>query len=387
MKKNNISFVVSNNLCAKCGLCYSICPENAIDIKGSIDKIPVVNEACNNCKLCLTTCPGLKPFSNKNELLLGEYKSSYIGYSSDEKIRYSSSSGGIITSLNLALLSEFHFDGIICIKQAENNIFENEVILAITKDDIISAQGSRYSPAYVCRGLKDLPLKKGGRYVFIGKPCDIQALLKFTKIKKHYSFFTIAIFCAQTPSMYGTKEVLMRNKIIDGQVSKFDYRGMGWPGYFTIYSKNNEILLRLDYHKVWNEVLCNIKYINKRCLLCHDCTGEYADMSVGDAWLGEYIGKSSGHSIVISRSDEAERILNLSREMKVLHLEKIDESIVAQSQVSLLSKKNNLYIKKIVSRLIFENVPEENISFNKKTNKLRNIPGLLKYLLLRKLSQ
>ena len=385
MKKNNISFVVKNNLCAKCGICYSICPENAIEIIGEIDKVPTVNERCNSCKLCINACPGLKPIVNLEEdSPLGNYKSCYIGYSSDENIRYTSSSGGIITSLNISLLNEFYFDGIICIRQSKKNIYDNEVILASTKEDIITAQGSRYAPAYVCRSLKDLPIKKGGKYAFVGKPCDIQALIKYQRYNKNFNFFKIAIFCAHTPSMTATREIFVCNNIIDKKINKFDYRGHGWPGYFTAYSNTNEVVLQKEYPHVWGKILCKRKYINKRCFLCHDCTGENADISVGDAWLDEYIGNSIGHSIVITRSEESENIIQHNIRNKYLVLEKAEESKVLKSQRNLLSKKNNVYIKNVICRFIMEEVTEEQVIYKKSTNYIKNIPGLLKFLLLNK---
>ena len=193
------------------------------------------------------------------------------------------------------------------------------------------------------------------------------------------------LFRSHTPLMAATKEIFTRNNIVDEHIRKFDYRGNGWPGYFTAYSGNNEIILQKQYSQVWCDILCNSKYINKRCILCHDCTGEYSDISAGDAWLDEYSGKSTGHSVVITRSEISEEVIRHSIQNRSLRLEKTDASTIIQSQKSLLNKKNNLYIKYIISRMIFEKVPEENFTFNKLTNDYRRFPGLLKLFLYMKL--
>ncbi|MDY6933321.1 MAG: Coenzyme F420 hydrogenase/dehydrogenase, beta subunit C-terminal domain [Spirochaetota bacterium] len=385
--KKNITYVVSSGLCLKCGLCYSICPENAIAIKGGIDKNPIVNNNCVNCSRCVKVCPGLIPLSkNEKETQLGIVRNCYIGYSMDNSIRKSSTSGGIVTSININLLQEANYKGVICIRQKKDNIFENEVILATSIEDILSSKGSRYAPAFVCGGLKDLNIKKGEKYVFVGKPCDIQALTRYETIHRGYNFLKIALFCSRTPPMTATKEVLDSNNVDIQEVRRLQYRGNGWPGWFIAYSsKKDEIKLQKEYLDVWDNILCKIKYYNKRCMLCHDCTGEYADISVGDAWLDEYIGNSIGHSVVITRSSIADDIVRENIDRKNIMLGMVNEETVLNSQKSLLNKKNNLFLKRVIGKLIFERLPEEDIPFNPSTNDVKRIPGLLKYYILHKL--
>jgi coenzyme F420 hydrogenase subunit beta len=386
LKIKNISTVVSTRLCAKCGICYSICPVNAIAITGNIDKEPVINESCNNCGLCVKVCPGLNPITNRTDNnLLGYSKSCYVGYSTDENIRYTSSSGGLITSLCMTLLNDYKMDGVICIKQNDSDVLDNEVILAKNIRDVLSARGSRYAPAYVCRGIKDLKLKDGGSYAFVGKPCDIQALNKYQNIVKKYKFFKIALFCAHTPLMSGTKEIIDGSDVNFREISRLQYRGEGWPGYFMLFSHENKILFREEYLKVWNTVLCKSKNRNKRCMLCHDCTGEFADISLGDAWLEEYVGKSPGHSIAIARSKDAESLLEHTNRKGDIHIEKIGAEKVITSQKSLLLKKRNTFFKRLINQLIFEKVPEEIVPFDKSMNDFKELPGLIKQFMFLKL--
>ncbi|MBP7736612.1 MAG: Coenzyme F420 hydrogenase/dehydrogenase, beta subunit C-terminal domain [Spirochaetes bacterium] len=379
----NISTVVAKNLCAKCGICYSICPAGAISITGYIDKKPVVNESCNNCGLCVKACPGLTPIADQdNYNLLGFAKSYFVGYSTDEIIRSTSSSGGLITSLCTSLLNDKKFDGVICTRQHGSDILDNEVILAKTRHDILSARGSRYAPAFVCRGLKDLKLKDGGSYVFVGKPCDIQALTKYQKTIKKYDFLKIALFCAHTPKMSATKEIIDNSGIKFGDISRLRYRGDGWPGYFTLLSKDNTILYREEYIKIWSTVLCKSKNRNKRCLLCHDCTGESADLSFGDAWLDKYTGTSPGHSVVIARNERAEALLELATRNGDIHLENVGPETVIESQKSLLLKKRNRYLCRLANQILFEKLPEETVGFDRSMNDVIKIFGLIKQFAL-----
>lgn len=96
----NISFVVEHDLCTGCGICVNSCVSKAIVM--SVKKgrfLPSVNkENCKNargCHRCLDTCPGIgvdliglseKFFlsnDTKNDVLLGRYLKSYMGYSED----------------------------------------------------------------------------------------------------------------------------------------------------------------------------------------------------------------------------------------------------------------------------------------------------------------
>jgi len=386
--EKNINFVVKNNLCCKCGMCYSVCPENAIDIKGEIDRIPVVNYSCKNCGMCVNVCPGHEPaIIKKSESLLGDFVSCYVGYSFDQEIRFSASSGGIVTSLNIFLLEQMKFDGVVCIIQSQKNIFENKVVLAKNKQELLLAMGSRYSPAFLCRGIKDLHLENGKKYSIVGKPCDIQAIQKYIGLRNKFTLLKIAIFCAHTPCMTATQDILNLYNIDEEKIKKINYRGHGWPGYFTVFSGDKiEPEFKMKYRELWDDILCKSKYQNKRCFLCHDCTGEFADFSVGDAWIDDYIDKSPGHSVVIARNNKSQSIILEAVSKKYLVLDEAAENLVIQSQMGLLWKKLNIRLKRIIGRILFEKMTDENIRFIYKKSHFRSIPGIIKFYLIRKFS-
>ncbi len=383
----NINTVVNSGLCLQCGACYSICPVDAIKISSDIDSRPVVNNECTNCRKCLRVCPGLNPLQiDDGDPILGPIERCYLGYSSNSEIRFKSSSGGIISSLNIYLLQNNIVDGVICLRQSRESIYKNEVILATSADEVLSALGSRYAPAFVCSGLKDLPLKDNGYYAIVGKPCDIQATIKYSKITKTRDFLKIAIFCAHTPAMSGTKEILTSSNVNLNDVSNISYRGEGWPGFFIALSKDGDVLLKRKYNDVWGSILCKRQYRNKRCFLCHDCTGEYADISIGDAWLKQFIGNSDGHSVVITRSETGDILMRDCIVNNILTIESVSSDIVIESQQSLLQKKQNIFLKRIIARLFNEKITNEKVIFERKKNNIKDIPGIAKYLLFKKLS-
>ena len=116
----NVSDVYKSGLCTQCGACIVSCPKDNLLFKR--DKCwnyqPYILEAfkCKDCQVCLKVCPGwevdftnitnfLFPNSHSN-YFIGNYRSLFLGYSSENAIRSLSSSGGVTTSLLIYALEK-----------------------------------------------------------------------------------------------------------------------------------------------------------------------------------------------------------------------------------------------------------------------------------------
>ena len=113
----NLSDIVDNGLCIGCGLCQSIAGENLISInmteKGRLEPKelkPLSNTIFNKIK---NTCPGVvveglpekEIIKNSNkDIIWGEYHSIFYAWSTNSKIRYQSSTGGLLNGLSLYLI-------------------------------------------------------------------------------------------------------------------------------------------------------------------------------------------------------------------------------------------------------------------------------------------
>ncbi|PXF50456.1 MAG: ferredoxin [Candidatus Methanophagaceae archaeon] len=52
--------------CAYCGACVTVCPTDAIELKGVW--IEIADEKCNGCKACVNICPvGALELSDQNQ--------------------------------------------------------------------------------------------------------------------------------------------------------------------------------------------------------------------------------------------------------------------------------------------------------------------------------
>ena len=72
----------------------------------------------------------------------------------------------------------------------------------------------------------------------------------------------------------------------------------------------------------------------KACDYCDDVVAEVADISIGDAWLPQYVKDSQGTNIVIVRNAQLLELVNQGIKQGKLNLDRIDAETVAKSQES-----------------------------------------------------
>ena len=190
MNEKNVNYVVKKQLCLGCGACGVVNSANCIEFNQSgAFNFPEASN-CIKCGLCLKVCPGLgfnkqqRNFEYKHEsIYIGKYQSIFIAHSSDKKIRFSASSGGIVTQILLYLIGHHIVDKAIFVRRSDKNPIENDTVITDSREEIINGMGSRYYPVSPCLKIKDvLNDKTNKKYVFVGKGCDIEGMEKLKEI-------------------------------------------------------------------------------------------------------------------------------------------------------------------------------------------------------------
>jgi coenzyme F420 hydrogenase subunit beta len=368
-EKKTIESVVSRELCTGCGTCDALCPKKAIKL--GIDKtkgvyVPRINkDICNNCGFCYDVCSGYKVEYNKvnqeiygkepENILIGNYQNCYTAYSRNTKIRYNSSSGGLITQLLIYALEKEIITGALVTRMNKCKPLEPEPFIARTKEEIIEASKSKYCPVPVNIVLREiLESKEEEKFAVVGLPCHINGIRiaeNKSKKLKNKIVLHLGIFCNHTPNFHGTDLYLKKLNIKKEDVKKIDYRGEGWPGTMKIITLSGTSKIS-DY---WGFIGSYFFY-PKRCLMCGDCFCEIADISFGDAWLPELKGDKVGRSMIISRSEIGESILQKMSEENYIELNRISSTEVIQSQTLLIYlKKKNFTISKSLLKIYPQN--------------------------------
>lgn len=409
---NSIDDVVARQLCSGCGACAYMDPDS-IEMVDVLDhgRRPVYKSSSHSSEIdkeAIKVCPGvgLEHTFDRNDAKFdralmqgwGPVLEIWEGHATDEAIRFAGSSGGAASAISLACIEKIKMHGVLHIKARKDAPIFNETVLSTTRDEILSATGSRYAPASPCDSLQlieDAP----AACVFIGKPCDVAAANSAAKLRpklKEKLGLTIAFFCAGTPTTNATINLLKRMGIEDpSSVKDLRYRGNGWPGKATakFSVQGRDEIRTLSYEESWGEVLTNDK--QWRCHVCADHTGEFADIAVGDPWYGKVQPNEAGRSLIVVRTARGQRMLRNAMEAGYLTLKRVDSSALTDSQPNLLRGRGAVWARALTCRLMRVAAPRyrgfpmfrfwlTKLTFNEK---IRSIAGTIKRVTLRKIGR
>lgn len=347
--------VAAWRLCCGCGACAGLYPEKIEmhDVCASGRRPRFISAMPDRSGLDI--CPGIE--LNKVDMpqgqlggkrffdLWGPVLGVWEGYASDVAIRYEGSSGGAATALALFGMEKLGASGTVHTCARQDIPYLNQTVFSTSRQQLLAGSGSRYAPASPAEGLRQIKSAEG-KSIFIGKPCDVAAAAKaaaLVPILKEKVAFSIAFFCAGTPSTAGTLEMLRRVGLdTPEELISLRYRGCGWPGNTTIeYRDKNGKKFRkeLTYEQSWGDILQ--KYRQWRCYICPDHIGEYADIAVADAWHRPVQDNQPGISIIIARTERGLEIIRKAQQAGYLTLSTASPQILQQCmpwQVSLRSQ-------------------------------------------------
>ncbi|WP_396246707.1 Coenzyme F420 hydrogenase/dehydrogenase, beta subunit C-terminal domain [Gordonia sp. CNJ-863] len=294
--------------------------------------------------------------------VLGSYRSVWVGHATDAEIRYAGSSAGVLTALTRFMIDAGIADSVVGAGQSRDEPTATSPIEATTYDAVLGMSGSRYAPVAI------LPLVDitNPRQAVVGKPCEVAALRMHearaddtASSNSHFQRPVLSFFCAGVPSMRATERAIERLGVRPEQVQSLRYRGMGWPGRFTVTSFAGESK-SMSYEESWGDILG--KDVQDRCKICPDGTGSFADVSVGDFWRSDANGypafnESDGISVVIVRTPLGERLVAEAVEAGVIALEPGDADAVKAVQPLQVKRAHTLWGRLLGRRLARVPVP------------------------------
>jgi len=194
---NNLSDIVNNGLCIGCGLCQSIAGKKNIEVsmtaKGRLEPKEIGKISPEVFKKILNVCPGTivegLPKENvdqsaKHNLVWGYYLSLCYTWSTDKKIRFESSTGGLLNGLSLYLLDSKKVKFIMHTAANPKKPMRSLPKFSYSKEELLSGESrSRYGPAGTLERFHEA-LDLNESFAFVGKPCDISAIRQLSKTDK-----------------------------------------------------------------------------------------------------------------------------------------------------------------------------------------------------------
>lgn len=312
--------------CCGCGLCETVCPQNAIEMQ--IDEVgfkyPKINqEKCIDCGACKKICG----FNADNTNFI---KNSYAAVNTNDKVLQKSASGGVFSAI---AQSFFYSRGLVC--GAEMLICgghaEVRHILIETESELERLQGSKYVQSDVkdCFNEIILRLKEGKKVLFSGTPCQVAAIKKCVRGKLEENLFTIDIICHGVPSLKFFNDYLQVEKTKKKMdIQKYIFRdkqyGWGTKGSIRGIKKGNMITEPVNSRTSSYYSFFLDGEVYRDC--CYECPfaqeKRIGDLTIGDYWgvekyspevmkeNGGDFSKKNGVSCLLVNTDKGKELLD-----------------------------------------------------------------------------
>ena len=321
---NSLSDITKNGLCIGCGICESIIGSETIKIsmtkKGRLEPqeiSPLSNENLNKIK---KVCPGVlveglpKNEINNNskfDLIWGYYHSLFYSWSTDSKIRFQSSTGGLLNGLSLYLLESKIVDFVLHTGTDPQKPMRSISKFSRNKNELLSSGScSRYGPSSPLDKFHEA-LNLNQPFAFVGKPCDISAIRQLSKIDGRVNEsckYLLTLVCGGFGEFTKSQDFIESFNVKEENLEIFRYRGNGNPGKMYIKTDTGEEYDK-DYNSFWGEE--STWRVPFRCKICPDAIGESADVAALDTWPGgSPKGEDEGFNAAIARTQKGLELLN-----------------------------------------------------------------------------
>lgn len=353
--KSQIQNIVSRGYCIGCGACAVV----SDSFRVGLDEYGYLQAKINGtadsreCDEALVVCPFHNSINNEDAIgkalfasncskheKIGYVKRAFAGFVKEGGYRQAGSSGGMGSWLIAQLFERNLIDGVLHVKETVNDqeglLFRYGISRTVEEAKLGSK--SRYYPVEMSEVLK-IVKDKPGKYAIVGVPCFIKAVrllaLKNEVIRERIQY-CIGLVCGHLKSKRFAEMLAWQRGIHPDDLEKIDFR-VKLPGAsasnYSVLMKNKqgkEIAGQVSsfYGYDWGKGL--FKY--EACDYCDDVFAETADITIGDAWLPEYVKDGAGTNIAVVRSNAFQEIVKEGIACGKLSLKELSADDAVKSQ-------------------------------------------------------
>lgn len=354
--------VIKNGFCIGCGACTAV--KNS-PFKIEFDEYTKFKAVCGEQNLSseakvLTVCPFSDKSKNEDELgqllfknsetsynnKLGYFLNNYAGYVSENNFRENGSSGGLGSWILTELFKNKLVDAVIHVHDVSDKNTGGKTLfkysLSTSVEEIKKGAKSRYYPIELSEVL-NLIKERPAKYAIVGIPCfikSIRLLAEQDNLIKERIKFCVGLVCGHLKSTRFAGMFSWQLGIHPNEMKKINFRTK-LPGSRAVNygvtveaEKKGELIKRTSppvnqvYGQNWGWGF--FKY--KACDFCDDVVSETADVTIGDAWLPQYMADDKGTNILIVRNAVISELVKKARQEKRLQLDDLSEAETIKSQ-------------------------------------------------------
>lgn len=242
---------------------------------------------------------------------IGPYQKCYFTYAADEALRARAASGGSTSALIVHLLQTGQIDGALLVRTViRAGKARPEFFIGTTREEVISAQGSKYSAVFFTNDALPLIRAFEGRLAVVALPCDATILAR-TRAKDPALdakiACVIALFCGHNSEPELTDAIVRKIGRGHGALTDYVWRSGHWRGQLQATFADGTTVVRPF------ETFSNYRnlyfFAQPKCHHCFDHFGYDCDISAGDIWSPRMKANPIKHTALITRTPAGQALV------------------------------------------------------------------------------
>lgn len=336
--------IVATEICCGCAACVVACPFDVIEMENFdpvMQDLTLGPDNCihgeKSCSLCAMACLRLESSYDAIETLLfgrrrkhpsepwGMAKEMVLARAVDGAILPRGQDGGVVTQLLAWMIETGEIEGACVSKPSADKPWFDEPFVATTKEELITAAGSRYTYCSTPLALKDAAERKMKSVALVGVSCESTAIREMAAqgIKRWSRMvkFVAGLMCNETFAYepFISDIVKGRYGIELDRIAKINVKG---DVYVTL-DDGADVVIPLDECK---------PYANAWCHHCPDFAAEHADISFGGLGM-------TGWTMCLIRTEYGTDLWTRALAAGILETRAAEEEAQAIKVLNGLSKK------------------------------------------------
>jgi coenzyme F420 hydrogenase subunit beta len=334
----DLSGVIAESLCIGCGACAVVDP--TIDLRLHPNKLIYEPSHASGADAA-AVCPAVqvdfaglqvKLFPGQTPSEYGVVHSVMLAQSTDLDRNVKASSGGLIKELLRHHLAQPDVDGAIALSHVGGLDFQPTLIT--DPDEVDSLPGSIYHNLAQPRAI-ELLQQNEGRFVLVAIPCQLEGIWQYVFTHaphlRERIHSTIGLLCGWQYSHHALKAICEYKGVDFDAITDVSYRGGGPVGKLRITTPEKEVAVsrRVDFGY---QVAFDRSFNTPRCHLCINHSNFLADIVVGDAWLPSTVMTKTGISLLVNRTEAADRTVRQLADAGKLKIVDVTVEEIKESQ-------------------------------------------------------